>query len=73
MTSVRMSSTRSRWTPARPTLEENAAMLHRLAERAGGRNLTRIAERFLSRAHGAELRARIIRDALQNGEGSAVA
>jgi len=48
-------------------------MLHRLAERAGGRNLTRIAERFLSRAHGAELRARIIRDALQNGEGSAVA
>jgi len=54
-------------------LEENAALLHRLAERAGGRKQKRTAERFLSQAHAVELRARIIRDALQNGDGSAVA
>jgi two-component system chemotaxis response regulator CheB len=54
-------------------LEENAALLHRLAERAKGRNQTRAAQRFLSHAHGVESRARVIRDALQHDDGSAVA
>ena len=54
-------------------LEENAALLHRLAKRASDRHQTRAAQRFLSQAHGVEVRARVIRDALQSGGGSAVA
>jgi two-component system, chemotaxis family, protein-glutamate methylesterase/glutaminase len=54
-------------------LEENSALLHRLAQRAADRRQSRAAQRFLSQAHGVEIRARVIRDALQSGGGSAVA
>jgi two-component system chemotaxis response regulator CheB len=54
------------------TLEENAALLHRLARRAADRGLDRTAGRFLAQAGGVEMRARVIRDALKV-EGSAVA
>jgi two-component system chemotaxis response regulator CheB len=52
-------------------LEENAALLHRLARRASDRGQVRAADRFLSQARGVEKRARVIRDALKAG--SAVA
>jgi two-component system chemotaxis response regulator CheB len=53
-------------------LEENAALLHRLAKRVSERGQTRASERFLSQARGVEERARVIRDALLSG-GAAVA
>ena len=56
-------------------LEENAALLHRLGDRAANRGLGRSAERFRSQASNIEARARVIREALsrEDGEGSAVA
>jgi len=55
-------------------LEENAALLHRLGDRAANRGLGRSTERFRSQASNIEARARVIREALrEDGEGSAVA
>ncbi len=45
-------------------LEENAALLRRLAKRAMERGQERSRERFASQASGVEVRAKIIRDAL---------
>lgn len=45
-------------------LEENAALLHRLFERARDRGLKRTANRFAAQARAVELRAKIVRDAL---------
>jgi two-component system, chemotaxis family, protein-glutamate methylesterase/glutaminase len=45
-------------------LEENAALLRRLADRARDRGHDRSAQRFASQAHGVETRARIVREAL---------
>jgi two-component system chemotaxis response regulator CheB len=53
-------------------LEENAALLTRLAKRASERRSVRAAERFLAQARAIEARARVVRDALLRG-GSAVA
>ena len=49
-------------------LEENAALLRRLANRARERGQERSWERFASQASGVEARARIIRDALLSGK-----
>ena len=55
-------------------LEENSALLHRLAKRAAERGHKTTADRFRSQAHGVESRAHVLRDALKDaGAGTAVA
>jgi len=53
-------------------LEENAALLRRLANRARERGQDRSCERFASQASDVEVRARIIRDALLSGKSEVV-
>jgi len=54
-------------------LEENAALLDRLAKRAHDRQHVRSSERFQKQARAMEARARIVRDALRSGGDPVVA